>query len=93
MQIFVDNIDQMKDFLKYVLESTANNSQNNLDQLTTLNLHHRLLECYLYLNQSYQNSKYQRDIKNEQQTIIEEINKFIINYDTKIDKHYVLFLF
>jgi hypothetical protein len=42
----------MKDFLSYVIETNGDNNSKQLEQLTGLNLYHRLLECYLYLNQN-----------------------------------------
>ena len=52
LQIFVDDIAQMKDFLQYVIEKYGGNEahEKHLKELTSLNLYHRLLECYLYLN-------------------------------------------
>lgn len=53
LQIFVDDIAQMKDFLQYVIETFGGEStEKYLKELTapTMNLYHRLLECYLYLN-------------------------------------------
>ncbi len=56
LQVFVDDINQMKDFLSYVIETNGENNSKQLEQLTSLNLYHRLLECYLYLNQNNENS-------------------------------------
>jgi len=53
LQIFVDDIGQMKDFLQHVIETYGNeNFEKYLKELTSLNLYHRLLECYLYMNQN-----------------------------------------
>lgn len=54
IQIFVDDIPQMKEFLQYVIETYGNQNEAQLKELTSLNLYHRLLECYLYLNQNNQ---------------------------------------
>lgn len=68
-----------------------------------MNLYHRLLECYLYL---HQNSKQSSAASSSaaimglsllsggaEEKIVKEINSFIERYDSKVDKHYVLFLF
>ena len=85
----------MKDFLSYVIETNGENNLKQLEQLTSLNLYHRLLECYLYLNQNNEASALSEKklILVEQKAIVNEINKFIERYDSKVDKHYVLFLF
>ena len=85
----------MKDFLSYVIETNGDNNSKQLEQLTGLNLYHRLLECYLYLNQNNETQIVQKNrlIQADQNKIVEEINKFIERYDSKVDKHYVLFLF
>lgn len=85
----------MKDFLSYVIETNGENNSKQLEQLTSLNLYHRLLECYLYLNQNNEASALSEKklILVEQKAIVNEINKFIERYDSKVDKHYVLFLF
>jgi hypothetical protein len=93
LQIFVDDISQMKDFLQHVIETYGNeNFEKYLKELTALNLYHRLLECYLYLNQNNQ-SRYKPQITMEQNKIVRDINTFIERYDSKIEKNYVLFLF
>ena len=85
----------MKDFLSYVIETNGDTNSKQLEQLTSLNLYHRLLECYLYLNQNNETQLVQKTrlIQADQNKIVEEINKFIERYDSKVDKHYVLFLF
>ena len=50
LQIFVDDANQMKEFLYHVLETYGEQNAAQLKELTALNLYHRLLECYLYLN-------------------------------------------
>ncbi len=50
LQIFVDDIDQLKDFLKFVIEEFGERFSAELEKLTSINLYHRLLECYLYKN-------------------------------------------
>jgi outer membrane protein OmpA-like peptidoglycan-associated protein len=56
IQVFVDDIHQLKDFLQYVIETYGSNeaTEKYLKEITSLNLYHRLLECYLYLNQNNQ---------------------------------------
>ena len=60
LQIFVDDIDQMKDFLKYVIEEFGERYSADLEKLTAINLYHRLLECYLYKNQINESFKTMR---------------------------------
>lgn len=94
LQIFVDDINQMKDFLQYVIETYGGDStEKYLKEVTALNLYHRLLECYLYLNQNNQAQLYKPQISMEQNKIVRDINSFIERYEPKVDKHYVLFLF
>lgn len=69
-----------------------------MKELTSLNLYHRLLECYLYLNQNNQSLQQpiggsRSVVKQEQDKIVKDINTFIERYDSKVDKPYVLFLF
>lgn len=83
----------MKDFLYHVIDVYGEQNQKTLEQLTSLNLYHRLLECYLYLNQSNESSTFKQIIQVENNKIVKDINNFIERYDSKVDKHYVLFLF
>lgn len=62
LQIFVDDIGQMKDFLYHVIDVYGEQNQKILEQITSLNLYHRLLECYLYLNQSNESSTFKQMI-------------------------------
>jgi hypothetical protein len=91
----VDDISQMKDFLYYLIETYGEQNEKYLKELTTLNLYHRLLECYLYLNQNklQASSSLKPLLMVEQDRIVKDINTFIERYDSKVDKHYVLFLF
>lgn len=47
----------------------------------------------MYLNQNNEATIERRLIQADQKSIKEEINKFIERFDSKVDKHYVLFLF
>ncbi len=91
----MDDISQMKDFLYYLIETYGEQNEKYLKELTTLNLYHRLLECYLYLNQNklQASSSLKPLLMVEQDRIVKDINTFIERYDSKVDKHYVLFLF
>lgn len=101
LQIFVDDIDQLKTFIKFVIEDFGESRPKELEKLTTINLYHRLLECYLFQNQQNENRKpkpqsslyTQAASQSQQEDIPKEIKTFIERYDQKIDKHYVLFLF
>jgi len=103
----------LKDFIKFIIEEFGETCPRELEKLTQINLYHRLLECYLYQNQTNEtkakkeekekqllyggskstplSSQVEKDSKEAK--IKEEINTFIERYDSKIDKHYVLFLF
>ena len=48
LQIFVDDLDLVKEFLQYVIDEFGDKFVTELDQLTTINLYHRLLEYMLY---------------------------------------------
>lgn len=50
LQIYVDDIELQKEYLKFVID-TASNYKDVLEKITTLNLYHRLLESYLYQRQ------------------------------------------
>ncbi len=97
IQIFVDDIPQMKEFLQYVIETYGSQNEAQLKELTALNLYHRLLECYLYLNQNISLQQTSTSLNKymtiEQEKITKDINTFIERYDSKVDKPYVLFLF
>jgi len=48
LQIFVDDLELVKEFLQFVIEDLGDKFAPELEQLTTINLYHRLLEYYLY---------------------------------------------
>jgi len=48
LQIFVDDLEQVKDILDYIITEFGEKNANELEQLTTINLYHRLLEYMLY---------------------------------------------
>ena len=96
LQIFVDDLDLVKKFLGFVIEEFGNEKWGqHLDQLTQINLYHRMLEYQLYSRQIELKRtsgivtgflKAPNDFKNE-------IIGFIGKHDLKIDKNYILFLF
>ena len=51
LQIFVDNLELVKQFLEYVIDEFGEKNPKELEAMTTINLHHRLLEYYLYSKQ------------------------------------------
>jgi len=57
LQIFVDDLDLLKEFLQYVIDEFGDKFVTELDQLTTINLYHKLLECMLY-NRQINEKKY-----------------------------------
>lgn len=98
LQIFIDDLELVKQFLEFVITDIGNSNPKELDALTNINLHHRMLEYYLYskqMNEKTQiqsmhlNMRGQTDLK----SFKNKIEQFINNYDTKIDKNYILFLF
>ena len=48
LQIFIDDLDLAKKFLTFVIEDLGKQYQQELEQLTQINLYHRLLEYMLY---------------------------------------------
>jgi hypothetical protein len=50
LQIFVDHPDDLREFLEFVIKSYSDKVDFKQRNLTDINLHHRLLECYLYKN-------------------------------------------
>lgn len=51
LQIFVDDLELVKDFLTFVIDELGDKFSAELEQLTTINLYHRLLEYMLYSRQ------------------------------------------
>lgn len=51
LQIFVDDLELVKDFLTFVIDELGDKFSTELEQLTTINLYHRLLEYMLYSRQ------------------------------------------
>lgn len=102
LQIFVDHPDHLRGFLEYVINIFGEKVDFKKSQLTDINLHHRLLECYLYKNQSMETEKGEASVQPVSSKMIEEkveIKKRITDFlkkndgNGKIDKNYVLFLF
>ena len=57
LQIFVDDLDLVKEFLQFIIEEFGDKFATELEQLTTINLYHRLLEYMLY-NRQINEKKY-----------------------------------
>ena len=76
LQIFVDDTDQLKDFLKFIIDDFGKNFGEQLEKLSSINLYHRLLECYLYKRQDglHFSSKNQQLFIPNQKHIEQEIN-------------------
>ena len=90
----MDDLELQKTFLQFVIEEIGNNFSKEIEQLTTINLYHRLLEYYLYSKQMSEKRNLQSiTIQTDQKQFISTINQFIGNHDQKIDKNYILFLF
>jgi len=51
LQIFVDDLELVKQFLQFVIDEIGVKNPKELEQLTTINLYHRLLEYLLYSKQ------------------------------------------
>jgi hypothetical protein len=100
LQIFVDHPDHLRTFLEYVVLTLGERGVDfNQRRLTDINLHHRLLECYLYKNQSLETARQDNQdsskVFEESNAIKQSISSFLRKNDVngKIDKNYVLFLF
>lgn len=60
LQVFIDHHDHLTRFIQFVIEEFTKLSEVNdggvsarsIESLTQINLYHRLLECYLYKQQS-----------------------------------------
>lgn len=91
LQIFVDNLDLVKTFLEFVIEDIGQKQSKEFEQLTTINLYHRMLEYYLYSKKMNERTLSMRQV--ELKTFKNKIENFIVKYDNKIDKNYILFLF
>jgi hypothetical protein len=89
----------LRRFLEFIIQTFGEKVNFKQKQLTEINLHHRLLECYLYKNQSLDTER--QDVINsaklteEKDEIKKRITEFLKKNDSnnKIDKNYVLFLF
>ena len=55
LRIFVDHPDYLREFLQYVIKANPN-FDFIVKGLSSIKLHHRLLECYLYKNQTLEMS-------------------------------------
>ena len=84
----MDDLQLVKEFLKYVIEDIGAKYPKELGELTQINLYHRLLEYYLY---SYQMNE--KKLSQTTNQFKKEIESFIVKYDQNIEKQYVLFLF
>ena len=93
LQIFVDDLELQKEFLKFIIEEVGNHHSKEIEQLTTINLHHRLLEYYLYSKQMNEKKNLMNNLQTDNKSFIAQIQQFIGNHDQKIDKNYILFLF
>lgn len=99
LQIFVDHPDHLRKFLEFFISTFGEKVDFKQRQLTEINLHHRLLECYLYKNQSLETERSDAPLTakllEEKDEIKKRITEFLKKNDGngKIDKNYVLFLF
>lgn len=96
LQIFVDHPDQLCTFLQTLIDNHGDKVDFIQRKLTDINLYHRLLECYLYKNQSLESEGQLSSAgETEKISIKKKIQEFLKKNDGngKIDKNYVLFLF
>jgi len=94
LQIFIDDLELAKKFLTFVIEDLGQQYQTELDQLTQINLYHRLLEYMLYSRQINEKKKIMPSrYESDPNAFKNQIAAFISRYDQKIDKNYMLFLF
>ena len=105
LQIFVDHHDLMTEFLERILNAFSEQRFNDLERLTQIKLYNRLLECYLVKKQkvdsdiekkrridpTYQPSGLELDDLVKVDAAINNLVKS--NDSSKIDEHYMLFLF
>lgn len=96
MQIFVDDLEQVKSFLSFVIDTIGANHPKELEQLTTINLYHRMIEYLLYSKQMSEKSvttMISSQGQSKRDELTKQITDFIVKHDQKIDKNYILFLF
>ena len=105
LQIFVDHHDLLTDFLKRILTEFSGARFNDLERLTQIKLYNRLLECYLVKKQRIdaeierersRNKNYTTEprLLDEMLQVQAAINELVQSNDSsKIDEHYMLFLF
>ena len=94
LQIFIDDLELAKKFLTFVIEDLGQQYQAELDQLTQINLYHRLLEYMLYDRKINEKKKIMPSrYESDPNAFKNQIAAFISRYDQKIDKNYMLFLF
>ena len=105
LQIFVDHHDLMTEFLKRILNEFTEARFHDLERLTQIKLYNRLLECYLVKKQRVDaeierkrrvDPNYMPSIReaDDLAQIQDEINMLVASNDSsKIDEHYMLFLF
>ena len=77
LQIFVDDLELVKRFLQEIINTYGEKNSAELDQLTTINLYHRLLEYMLYSRQIKRGAYHQP----ENSKFKDEIISFIVRYD------------
>lgn len=104
LQVFVDHPDYLREFLQFVVREFGREDLKRKG-LSDIKIHHRLLEAYLYKNQSLKMALESREgqtvslenaaLRKEQESVRSAINDFLVNkeHDAHIDKNYVLFLF
>jgi len=95
--------EQLRTFLEDIINKHGEKCDFKALNLTDINLHHRLLECYLYANQTLETKIGEQGSKGigssqlteEKNRIKSSITDFLRKNDGngKIDKNYVLFLF
>jgi hypothetical protein len=96
LQIFVDDLELVKQFLQFIIEEIGQNHHKELEGLTTINLHHRLLEYHLYsrqMNEKKQVSLISKTPFMNDKQFKDLIESFINKHDKQIEPRYILFLF
>jgi hypothetical protein len=88
----VDDLEVVKEFLTFVIDEFGKKFSSELEQLTQINLYHRLLEYMLYSRQIKTTGAAHR-LQTDTTQLKKQIIDFIGLYDNKIDHNYVLFLF
>ena len=78
----MDDLELVKQFLQYVIDDIGTKYPKELEQLTTINLYHRMLEYYLYSKQMNDKNHISANIlQPDLKSFKNKIESFIVNHD------------